>query len=267
MDDLTITLKATHIDDDYRHVTDNDHSNATGALNGNLIPAPAFSIASLRTFCLGTLTNVTTDRAFECSEVEYTTKQYEINIVSDFDGPFNFTVGAYDYLENTFNQYNIQNTAYLLVNDFDQHPYVNLFGTERATMATYGGSLFYGIFASTLAAQASDILTAVGAAGGAGTAAGTAAAISYLQDTTAPAIATACGGALAVGLGTCVKSLPAQAGGLIADQRTQRNSSAVYGEFYWDALDNLRVTLGARYMDDRFATRTMQGLTLSLIHI
>ena len=261
LDDLTITLKATHIDDDYRHVTDNDHSNATGALNGNLIPAPAFSIASLRTFCLGTLTNVTTERAFECSEVEYTTKQYEINIVSDLDGPFNFTVGAYDYLENTFNQYNIQNTAYLLVNDFDQHPYVNLFGTERATMATYGGSLFYGIFASTLAAQASNILTAVGAAGGVGTAAGTAAAISYLQDTTAPAIATACGQALAGGLGTCVKSLPAQAGGLIADQRTQRNSSAVYGEFYWDALDNLRVTLGARYMDDRFATRTMQGLT------
>ena len=55
--------------------------------------------------------------------------------------------------------------------------------------------------------------------------------------------------------------MPAQAGGLITDQRTQRDSQAVYGEFYWDATDSLKVTLGARYMDDRFATRTMQGLS------
>ena len=55
--------------------------------------------------------------------------------------------------------------------------------------------------------------------------------------------------------------MPAQAGGLITDQRTQRDSQAVYGEFYWDAADNLKITLGARYMDDRFGTQVIQGLS------
>ena len=55
--------------------------------------------------------------------------------------------------------------------------------------------------------------------------------------------------------------MPREAGGLISDQRTQRDSQAVYGEFYWDATDDFRLTLCARYMDDRFATRSMQGLS------
>ena len=126
LDNMTVTLKATFIDSDYDHITDNDHSNATGALNSSFIPAPAFSIPTLRTFCLGDLTNVTTDRAFECSKVDITTEQFEINLVSDLDGPFNFTVGAYNYMDNTYNQYTIQTVAYLLLNDFDQHPYLSL---------------------------------------------------------------------------------------------------------------------------------------------
>ncbi len=259
LDNMTITLKGTHINQDYRHLDDNDHSNATGALNSSLIPAPAFSIPSVRTFCLGTLTNVTNDFASECSEVELTTNQYEINIVSDFDGPFNFTVGAYDYREETYNQYNIQQLGYLLVNDFDQHPYSTsgLFGSYTPTMNTFGGQAFYGVFAAALLSNQTAIANAFGT--------DTVTGVGLLQNTVGPGINAACEGlnpAFATnGVNPCVKSMPVQAGGLITDQRTNRNSSAVYGEFYWDALDNVRVTLGARYMDDRFATRTMQGLS------
>ena len=265
LDELTVTVKGTFVDQDLRQFNDNDHSNASGALNSSFIPAPLFSIAELRTYCAGTLTNVTTDMAFECAQVDLTTQQYEVNVVSDFAGPFNFTAGAYVFKDNTHNQYNIQTTAYLLLNDFDQHPYSTsgLFGTYTPTMNTFGGQAFYSVFAGALQQNAA----ALGAAVQQG---GTAGLVAALQDQVGPGINAACQ-ALNPAFGTghptlsafnpCVKSMPAQAGGLNTDQRTQRNSQAVYGEFYWDATDNLRLTLGARYMDDRFGTQVIQGLS------
>ena len=284
LDNMTITLKATFVDQYYDHITDNDHSNATGALNSTFIPAPAFVIPTLRTFCLGDLTNVTTDMTFECSLVDTQTEQFEVNIVSDFDGPFNFTVGAYNYMDTTYNQYNIQTTAYLLLNDFDQHPYSTsgLFGTYTPIMNTYAGQAFYSTFAGQLLANSGAITAATDAAGAAAIAGGatagdatflgarTLALVNQLQTNVGPDITAACialnpafavSGHAAEGVNPCFKSMPREAGGLITDQRTQRDSQAVYGEFYWDATDNIKLTLGARYMDDRFATRTMQGLS------
>ena len=259
LDDFTLTVKGTFVDQDLRQFNDNDHSNATGALNGSLLPAPAFSIASLRTHCAGNLTNVTTDITFECAQVDLTTQQYEVNVVSDLDGPFNFTAGAYIFKDNTFNQYNIQTTAYLLLNDFDQHPYSTnqFFGTYTPTMNTFGGQTFYSVFAGALQQNAAAL--------GAAAQQGTAAVVTALQTQVGPGINAACEAlnpAFATnGVNPCVKSMPAQAGGLNTDQRTQRNSQAIYGEMYFDVLDNLKITLGARYMDDRFGTRVIQGLS------
>jgi outer membrane receptor protein involved in Fe transport len=265
LDNMTITLKGTHIQQSYYHLTDNDHSNASDPLNGALMPS--LVIPSLRTFCLGTLTNVTTDRAFECTDLSNLSQQFEINFVSDFDGPFNFTAGAYNYMDTVYSAYTIQTTAYALLNDFDQHPYLTMFGTAAPTMATYGGQEFYKIFGGALASTAivdtngntlNEAVAAVAAAGG-NAQAQALATVTFLQNTMAPAIALECA-ALAAGE-TCVKSMPIEAGGLIADQRTQRTSQAVYGEFYWTPMDNLKFTLGARYMDDRFHTASMQGLS------
>ena len=55
--------------------------------------------------------------------------------------------------------------------------------------------------------------------------------------------------------------MPAEAGGLINDQRTQRYGSAVYGEYYFQATDNIKITLGGRYMDDRYTSQVMSGLS------
>ena len=218
LDELTVTVKGTFVDQDLRQFNDNDHSNASGALNSSFIPAPVFSIAELRTYCAGTLTNVTTDMAFECAQVDLTTQQYEVNVVSDFAGPFNFTAGAYVFKDNTHNQYNIQTTAYLLLNDFDQHPYSTsgLFGTYTPTMNTFGGQAFYSVFAGALQQNAA----ALGAAVQQG---GTAGLVAALQDQVGPGINQACQ-ALNPAFGTghptlsafnpCVKSMPAQAGGL-----------------------------------------------------
>ena len=139
LDNMTIKLQATYIDSDYYHLDDNDHSNATIPLNG---PFGPMTIPTLRTKCLGTLTNVTTDRASECSDASSFTEQYEINIVSDFDGMHNFTLGAYDFQSEADNRYTIQTTAYLLMNDFDQHPYSALFG---GTLDNHAGQTFYAV--------------------------------------------------------------------------------------------------------------------------
>ena len=315
LDDFTVTLKATYIDQDYYHLDDNDHSNASVGLTGALAPPTGLVIPSLRTYCLGTMTNVANDFASECSFVDAQSKQFEINVVSDFDGPFNFVAGAYNYQDNSRNEYTIQTAAYVLLNDFDQHPYSPLFGTYAPTMNTYGGQTFFTNFGGTLARMADDTETllvdtngnnAVAAATAAvvtalsqnadiaaavqagnfsipgfltqnaaqaaaqpaltATAAGIvpgaqlAATIAFLQDTAGPAITLACTDQT-TGVNACVKSMPVEAGGLIADQRTQRDSQAIYGEFYWTPTDNFKVTLGARYMDDRFHTTAMQGLS------
>jgi outer membrane receptor protein involved in Fe transport len=254
LDNMTIKLQATYIDGDYYHLDDNDHSNASLPLNGTLIPV-GFTIPTLRTYCLGTLTGVTSDRASECSTATGYTEQYEINIVSDFDGMHNFTLGAYDYQSEQVNKYTIQTTAYLLMNDFDQHPYSALFG---GALDDHAGQLFYSVFAQTLAGQASNIQTA--AAGG------QTALVNFLTGTIAPAIRTACAGAAATSAGagtnaTCIKDMPAEAGGLINDQRTGVNSTAVYGEYYFTPTDNFKITLGGRYMDDRFMTKSRNGLS------
>ena len=249
-DNLTVKLQATYIDQEYYHLDDNDHGNATDPLNG-LVPGPLV-IPTLRTFCLGTLTNVSTDRSFECSNASSFTEQYEINVVSDFDGPHNFTVGLYDYQSEAYNTYTIQTTAYLLMNDFDQHPYAALFGNQ---LNDHAGTLFYSTLAGQIAANRTALLTA---------AAGGMTALAAEASTLVATIRATCAGASAVVQGyngTCIKDMPAEAGGLINDQRTANNSTAVYGEYYFTPLDNLKITLGGRYMDDRFITKSRNGLS------
>ena len=80
------------------------------------------------------------------------TEQYEINIVSDFDGMHNFTFGAYDFQSEADNRYTIQTTAYLLMNDFDQHPYSALFG---GTLDNHAGQTFYAVLAGAFQTQRS----------------------------------------------------------------------------------------------------------------
>ena len=247
LDDFTVTLRGTYTDSRYQMFDDNDHSNATGALNGSLIPV--LTIPTLRTVCQGTLTNVTTDMALECTDAGFHDEQYEVNVVSDLSGPHNFTAGAYVYQSSSHNPYTIQTTSYLLLNDFDQHPYAALFG---GALNDYGGQNFYQTLAGTLAAQTANIQAQA--------ALGQAALVTFMSGTLAPAIIANCTGS-AANNSSCKKSMPAEAGGLINDQRTQRYGSAVYGEYYFQATDNIKVTLGGRYMDDRYTTQSMQGLS------
>ena len=55
--------------------------------------------------------------------------------------------------------------------------------------------------------------------------------------------------------------MPAEAGGLINDQRTHRDTMSIFGEYYLDVTDNFKLTFGVRYNDDRYWTQSMQGLS------
>ena len=78
LDDFTVTFRGTVTDSRYQMFDDNDHGNATGTLNGSLMPTMV--IPTLRTLCKGTLTNVTTDMAFECTDAGFHDEQYEVNV-------------------------------------------------------------------------------------------------------------------------------------------------------------------------------------------
>ena len=247
LDDFTVTFRGTYTDSRFQMFGDNDHSNATGALNGTL--APVMVVPELRTICQGTLTNVTTDMNLECTDAGFHDTQLEVNMVSDLSGQHNFTAGAYIYDSSSHNPYTIQTLSYLLLNDFDQHPYAALFG---GALNDYGGQNFYQTLAGTLAAQAANIQAAA--------ANGNTALVTFLSGTLAPAIIANCVGS-AANNSSCKKSMPAEAGGLINDQRTQRYGAAVYGEYYFQATDNIKITLGGRFMDDRYTSQSMQGLS------
>ena len=281
---IDVRAKWTNSVNDYYHLDDNDHSNATVEISNAIFGNPNFSpalgqmtIASLPTHCVGTLTNVTFAGSTECSTVNTEENQWEVNMISDFDGPFNFTAGAYVVDNKAKNAYNIQTTGYLLLTDFGNHPLAAMFG---GALDGYGGQAAYATIAGTLASP----LGLDAAAGGPGPL-GTALATDLTADPTAgltgtntlaagatlaAAIQTACEdlnpafsvpGHAAEGFNPCVKDMPPEAGGLISDQRTNRKDKAIYGELYFDLNDDMRLTLGARYMNDRFRSRSQQGLS------
>ena len=250
--DVEIRVKASNNIVAYYQRDDNDHNNASGTagmIGSAFLPQGAMTIASLTDHCFGTETNVQFAQSTECSRLEEEINQFEINAVSDFDN-HNFAVGAYVNQSNAINEYTIQTTGYQLLTDFALHPLASLL--FNGSLDTMGGQTGYGVMAATVAAQGANILAAVTQDGG---------TFGTNTQTLGAGLAAAILSNAACANNACVKDMPAQAGGLITDQRTRIANKAVYGEYYYTFMDNFKLTLGARYMDDRFHTRSMQGLS------
>ena len=251
--DLEIKVKASNQDTAYYQLDDNDHNNATGTagkIGSALLPRGTMTIASLPGQCFND-TSVQFAESNECSRVQTETNQFEVNVISDFDN-HNFAVGAYVNKSDAINEYTIQTTAYQLLTDFKLHPLASLL--FDGSLDTMGGQTGYGVMAATVAAQAANIANAIAADGntfGTNTKA-------LGRGLGAAVLANAACGASSI---NCVKDLPIQVGGLVTDQRTGLSSKAIFGEYYFTFMDNFKLTLGARYMDDRFTTRSLQGLS------
>ena len=86
----------------------------------------------------------TSNRAYDFSDVVFDSQQYEINIVSDFDGPWNFTAGYYAFDSRNDNEYRVQTVGSQLIGSFGDHPYApvvqNLLGVD---FSGKGGVPFY----------------------------------------------------------------------------------------------------------------------------
>ena len=266
---LDISFKATNTNVAYYQRDDNDHNNAaTGgdaAKIGNFLqPSTQMTITDMKTHCYADKQYVQFAGSTECSNADTETNAFELNVASNFDN-HNFVVGAYSDKSNGINQYNIQTTAYQLLNSFKYHPLSqDLFSGQ---LNDHGGQDFYGVLAGVIAANAATLLGAKAQDGGV-LLLDNSKAVGTAMVATIQALCKATNGKTEhVKGGSCVKEMPTQAGGLITDQRTHIDSRAIFGEYYFTFMDNFKLTLGARYMDDRFSTRSMQGLSDSAYNI
>ena len=236
-DNLLLTAKFSYETRDFHIMGDLDQSYTTDPLPGSgaaigLPPIEGFvCFGGERQFC----ETVKSDATYDFSDVNMHGTQMEINIISDFDGPFNYTAGIYQIENRNDNVYLAQTAGSAFFSSFSLHPYsttVNsLFGLD---FSAKGGLPFYQQMLVWLGAtqpllgcqQGSPLCTNPQAV--------IAAHESVTEDTLAfPNLV-----------------MPTELNGVVNDQNADVTSSAVYGEMYFDLSDDTKLTLGARYSED-----------------
>ncbi len=149
-DSLMLSVKYSYNHRDYYHMNDNDYSVASGGFPGLLAPPPpnGFGLGPISwNGCFGGYRgtgfceNVDSDRTYEFAVVKTYGRQAEVSIISDFDGPFNYTLGAYTFDSKNHNVYQVQTAAWNMTSKAAQHPYNSLlFG---GALTGYGGTDFF----------------------------------------------------------------------------------------------------------------------------
>lgn len=271
-DELEMTSKYSYSDWDFRQVDDNSHSHPSATLVYDLGPLTLGSAAyPFKYRCMPEQTSTNLVEAIECSNVNTDIDQFEINLVSDFDGPHNFTAGLYYYESESMNQYSIQTTAYAVAGDFQLHPLSQ--ALFSGALDGYGGTSFFQTLYGTIAGGARGTLEAPAGAspqvqGAFAAANGYGAALNaYLADPTPGGAAETAykqvGGAMAAiiqGAGLTKKTIPWENRGSMTDQRSTIDTTALFGEYYYQINDDLKLTLGARFMDDNYVSQSTGGL-------
>ena len=292
MGDIQMIFKVTDRTRDHIQSDDNDHSYHQTAINnfytsstfedsaGVNIFAGAdgiYNIENQPLYCVGTQT-VVNATASECAIQKSEEQQYELNFISDFDGPFNFVAGVYGFNLEGRNQNVVQSTELAMTQDFTLNPISQMFnGGQDDSAGFFHAGVIDAILSSATAQNgATAAANGVKSLGGSG-----AAMLAQIQTSLAPTL-----NALADGLcmkdaagessitpaglanpdyagngqDVCGKKQPVQLAGNMIDSRTDRNSKAVYGELYYDIADATQITFGVRYMDDRYTNRTLSSL-------
>ena len=62
------------------------------------------------------------------------------------------------------------------------------------------------------------------------------------------------------GVGLTKKTIPWENRGSMTDQRSTIDTTALFGEYYYQINDDLKLTLGARFMDDNYVSQSTGGL-------
>jgi iron complex outermembrane receptor protein len=233
---VTVKAKYSYSSRDYQHIDDNDHSMATEGFMTALGAVPAWDV---QFECFPASTTMGSE-AVECAQADGITRQSEISVVSDFDGPHNFTAGVYQWQGDFDNDYHVQTSSYQMLRDFDQHPYMSsLFG---GALNDLGGIVAWSVFGGVFGAVAPAIPTI-----------GFPAALGLIVQNTL--------GTCAAYGGLCERSLPNKMGGLITDQNGITKSTALMAEYYYQMDDATKFTFGLRYNDDTYESTIFSSLS------
>jgi outer membrane receptor protein involved in Fe transport len=234
------TFKAEHTDDNDKGVSTSPFDTY---LSGFLDLGGPFE-AELNFECIGPRV-YTTEQTVECSQTEEERQQFEVNWISDLDGPINYTLGMYAHDRAFFNDYMVQSAGYSMNRSFDQHPYSDLlFG---GALDGFGGINFWQNFGGLLAAglpavlgqqiTVNQLLASITSSLVAADAAG----VELLPDADGnPVPAT-------FGPGYMRFTHPTKMGGLINSDHGKQKSSSMFGEVYYDLDDTTKLTFGLRY--------------------
>ena len=255
-DSLTMNVKYSYGTRDYQHMNDNDYGHSDNPFLGVLasqVPIGPLSFEG----CFGGFEGqkfafcetVNSDRTYEFSTVKSSGGQAEISIISDYDGPFNFTVGLYQLNSRNHNIYQVQTAAWNLTGAFANHPYASV--VYGGAFNGYGGIPFYATMVLGLAGDdtcASGVLGPVAQA---------------VPSTSNPACL---GGLLAAGaaLGAIPNGpyeLPIPLRGYVNDDHVKTNSTALFGEMYFDLSEDTKLTVGMRFNDDEVTDSIMTCLS------
>ena len=240
MENGSLIAKVSYGQRYYDHWQDNEYGVADQAGLPGLLGAMGLPPIAFEATFYGFNEMVTWDRQYEFSDAEEETRQYEITYVSDLDGPINYNVGYYKYESTAANLYLVQSAALQMITDVGRHPYNDLvFGPTLQGLAAYGSAIgdpFLANLPPSLAGYGGvpfylDMV--LGLAGGA--------AITDLL----PVLTT-----------YDKYTLPHPMQGYFQDSHNRTESSAIFGELYYDLDDKTKLTLGFRR--DEFAVYDSQ---------
>ncbi len=143
---MTVKAKYSYSTRDYDHIDDNDHSMSTEGFMTAVGPVDPWAV---QFECFPASITMGSE-AVECAQADGITRQSEISVVSDFDGPHNFTAGVYQWQSDFDNDYHVQTSSYQMLRDFDLHPYMSsLFG---GALNDLGGIVAWSVFGGVFGA-------------------------------------------------------------------------------------------------------------------
>ena len=239
-DDLLLTAKVSYETRDFHQSGDNDQAYTSDPLLGSAAslgqpPIEGYlCFGGERQFC----ELADSDRTYDFSDVNMHGTQMEINLISSYDGPFNYTVGLYQNETRNDNVYLAQTTGSQFFRSFDLHPYSDLvLALTGNDWSSKGGVGFYQDMLSWLALAGN----ALGCGGALGPAA---------QAACNPALLAPYAAATTKNANSLDIVIPWDLTGVINDQNVDDTSRALYGEMYFDLSDDTKLTVGARYQED-----------------
>ena len=239
-DNLLLTAKVSYETRDFHQMGDQDLSYSTVPFGGTAASLGTPPISGYlcwggeRQFC----ETVDSERIYDFSDVNMHGTQMEVNVISDYDGPFNYTVGLYNIENRNDNVYLAQTAGSQFMTSFAVHPYSAVVqGLTGIDWSGKAGVPFYQSMLTWLGLAPNALSCGAGGA---------------------------CDLALLGAFNNVTAShnampdmvIPWELGGIINDQNVLAKSTALYGEMYFDLSDDTKLTIGARYQDDETTSWT-----------